>query len=234
MKLLVSDFDGTYYVDDINILKNNLKIQEFRSNNNLFMLSSGRSFNSLKSMCVKYNIEYDYLSCCDGSILYDKFDNIIVKYDLNKEIIDEFLKLKELAKIKKIQYSYPDDYYSDIKDESLIGCNIVIENQEINKEFLDKLNELEKKYLEYDFLIYKHDDVTFFCLKNKGINKSTTIKYLKESLSILDDNIYTFGDNENDYYMLKYFNGYYIGNVDNKIKEISLKGYNQVYEFFED
>ena len=34
------------------------------------------------------------------------------------------------------------------------------------KEFLDKLNELERKYLEYDFLIYKHDDVTFFCLKN--------------------------------------------------------------------
>ena len=234
MKLLVSDFDGTYYVDDENILINNLKIKEFRSKNNLFMLSSGRSFKSLKAMCMKYNIEYDYLSCCDGSILYDKFDNIIIKYDLNQGIINEFLNLKELVNIKKIQYSYPDDYYNELKDEPLIGCNIVIENMNITDEFLNKFSELENKYIEYDFLVYKHDDVTFFCLKNKGINKSTTINYLKDSLSILHDNIYTFGDNDNDYYMLKYFNSYHIGEVTDKIKEVTIKGYNQVYEFLRD
>ena len=88
MNLLVSDFDGTYYLDDISILKNNLKIKEFRQKGNIFMLSSGRSFTSLKKMTEKYNIEYDYLSCCDGSILYDNNDNIIIKYDLNNSILE--------------------------------------------------------------------------------------------------------------------------------------------------
>lgn len=234
MKLLVSDFDGTYYVDDINILENNKKIQEFRSQGNLFMLSSGRSFNSLKKMCKKYNIEYDYLSCCDGSILYDKFDNIIIKYKLNQNILNAFLNLKELTEIQKVQYSYPDDYYPNYQGNLLIGCNIVIENEKITEEFIYKFNELKTNYLDYDFLCYRHDDVTFFCLKNKGINKSSTINYLKEILKINHDNIYTFGDNENDYCMLKLFNSYYIGNPDERIKKVCQKGYNQVYEFFKD
>ena len=74
MKLLVSDFDDTFYTDDINVLKNIKELEKYKKNN-LFMLSSGRSFNSLKKMCLKYNIPYDYLSCCDGSILYDKNNN---------------------------------------------------------------------------------------------------------------------------------------------------------------
>lgn len=234
MKLLVSDFDGTFYLDDNSIKKNIEKINNWLDDGNLFMLSSGRSFTSLKKMAKKYNINYDYLSCCDGSILYDKFDNIIVKYDLNNNILDEFLNLTKLVKIEKIQYSYPDDYYPEYNGNVLIGCNIVIDNNEINDSFLNEFKNLSEKHLDYDFLCYKHDDVTFFCLKNKDINKSTTINFLKDTLNIKIKNIYTFGDNENDYYMLKYFNGYHIGKVSDRIKEVTLKGYNQVYEFFDD
>ena len=234
MKLIVSDFDGTYFVDEINILKNNERINKFREDGNLFMLSSGRSFTSLKEMTKKYNIEYDYLSCCDGSILYDKFDNIIIKYDLNQDILEEFLKLQELVQFERIQYSYPDDYYSNLKDNLLIGCNIVIKNENINDKFLNSYYKLSEEYQAYDFLCYSHDNVTYFCLKNKGINKSSTVNYLKELLSIKYDDIYAFGDNENDFYMLKLFNSYYIGNPDSKIKEVCSRGYNQIYEFFDE
>lgn len=234
MKLLVSDFDGTYFTDLENLLKNNEKIHEFRKNGNLFMLSSGRSFTSLKKMCKKYNIEYDYLSCCDGSILYDKNDNLITKHELNENILDEFLKLKELVNFDYIQYSYQDDYYKEYKDNNLIGLNIVVKNELINNNFLKELKKLETKYLEYDFLIYTHDDTTFFCLKNKGINKSSTINYLKKLLNLNLNDIYTIGDSENDYYMLKLFKGFYIGNPDDRIKNVSLKGYNMVKELIED
>lgn len=234
MKLLVSDFDGTYFTDNENILKNNQKIHEFRKKGNLFMLSSGRSFKSLKNMCQEYKIEYDYLSCCDGSILYDKNDNIIVKYDLNDTILKKFLNLTSLADIERIQYSYPDDYYKEYQDNSLIGCNIIIENEKITKEFMDSFNDLTKKFLEFDFLCYTHANLTYFCLKNKGINKSKTISYLKQELKLKKDNIYTVGDNENDYAMLKLFKGYYIGICEDKIKKVCIKGYHQVYELIDE
>ena len=230
MKLLVCDFDGTYYLNDLDIINNNEAIKEFQNNGNLFMLSSGRSFKSLKAMTTKYNIPYDYLSCSDGSILYDKFDNIIIKFDLEPSITDEFLSLSKYANVRKIQHSYPYDYSDTILNDTLIGLNIVIDNQNITDLFLDKYNEMKNNYPNYDFLVYSYDDITYFCLKNKGINKSSTIFSLKDKLGLINNNIYTVGDNENDYYMLKLFNGYYIGNPNDRIKEICISGYNNVSE----
>lgn len=232
MKLLVSDFDGTYYINDDSIKINNKYINEFRNKGNLFMLSSGRSFKSLKEMTIKYNIKYDYLSCCDGSILYDNKDNIIIKYKLNNSILKKFVNLKKLSKIERIQYSYIDDYYSSIKDGDLIGCNIVIRNENINDKFLKEFHNLSSKYKEYDFLEYSHDEITFFCLKNKGINKSSTIYYLMNNLNINFDDILVFGDNDNDLPMLLNFNSYYIGNNNQEIKKICINSYDNLYNFF--
>ena len=160
-------------------------------------------------------------------------DNIIIKYNLNNSILKKFLKLKQLSKIERIQYSYSDDYYNTLKNDELIGCNIVIKNINITNKFLKEFHNLKNKYQEYDFLEYIHDEITFFCLKNKNINKSSTIKYLEEILNINHNDIYVFGDNENDYSMLSSFNGYYIGNVDKKIKDVCIKGYSNVYNFLE-
>ena len=231
MKLIVCDFDGTYLTNEESIKINNLKIKEFREHNNLFMISSGRSFKSLKEMINKYNIEYDYISCCDGSILYDNKDNIIKKYALNNSIINKYLNLKKIVKFERIQYSYPDDYYKNMQSKELIGLNIVIKNENINEKFLKEFYILENKYKEYDFLVYKHDEITFFCLKNHGINKSSTIDLLKNQLNISYNDIYVFGDNDNDINMLEKYNGYYIGKVNDNIKNICIKGYNEVYEF---
>lgn len=232
MQLIVCDFDGTYYTNEESILINNKYINEFRNKGNLFMLSSGRSFKSLKEMTIKYNIPYDYLSCCDGSILYDNKNNIIIKYPLNNTILKKFLNLKKFVKAERIQYSYPDDYYNKICEGDLIGCNLVIKNEFINNKFLKEFNKLKEIYKEFDFLIYSHDEITFFCLKNSDINKSSTVKYLEKELNLNYNNILIFGDNENDYPMLSLYNSYFIGNVDSKIKEVCLKGFNNVYEFF--
>ena len=234
MKLLVSDFDGTYFRDLDSLEKNNKEIKKFREKGNLFMLSSGRSFKSLKEVSKKYKIEYDFLSCCDGSILYDNKDNILIKFDLDMNILNDFLKLKKYAKIERIQYSYPNDYYKRFHGKTLIGCNLVIRNECVTDLFFKKYKEMEEYYPKYDFLVYKHDDVTFFCLKNKGINKSSTVKFLEEKYNIPYQDIYTIGDNENDYYMLKYFNGYYVGNPDERIKNVSLKGFQEVADLLKE
>ena len=42
-KILISDYDGTFYHSDIDIKKNIDKIDEFRTSGNLFVLATGRS-----------------------------------------------------------------------------------------------------------------------------------------------------------------------------------------------
>ena len=234
MKLIVCDFDGTYFVDSNNILINNQYINNFRKQGNLFMLSSGRSYKSLLEMTKTYHIEFDYLSCCDGSILYDNKGNILIKFELNNSILKKFLSLKKYAKIERIQYSYQDDYYKAIQEDYLIGCNLVLENKEITKKFLTEFYKLQKEYPDYDFLKYTHDEITYFCLKNKGINKSSTVNYLEKNLNLDYQDIYVFGDNENDYPMLSCYQSYCIGNVSEKLKQVAIKSYNQVYEFLKE
>ena len=58
--------------------------------------------------------------------------------------------------------------------------------------------------------------------------------YLKDLLNLDVNNIYTIGDSDNDYPMLKDFQGYYIGNPKQNIKDVCLKGYNQVFELIND
>ena len=66
--------------------------------------------------------------------------------------------------------------------------------------------------------------------KNRNNHNILSIRMIK-----LDkNNIYTVGDSENDYYMLKNYNGYYIGIVNDRIKDVCIKGYNQVYELLDE
>ena len=63
-----------------------------------------------------------------------------------------------------------------------------------------------------------------------GLNEDGKNMYIVD----VDNDIYVFGDNENDYVMLSNYESYYIGDVEDKIKDVCIKGYNEVYEFFED
>ena len=54
-KLLASDFDRTFYIDEKDI-KNNIKyVNLFRENNNIFLIATGRSYSSFKEVLNKFN-----------------------------------------------------------------------------------------------------------------------------------------------------------------------------------
>ena len=43
-KLLVSDYDQTFYINDEDIEKNKIAVNEFRSKGNIFVIATGRSY----------------------------------------------------------------------------------------------------------------------------------------------------------------------------------------------
>ena len=60
MKLLVSDYDGTFKEENNNKnIKANIEaIKKFTKNGNIFALATGRNFTSIKSETTRYNIPY--------------------------------------------------------------------------------------------------------------------------------------------------------------------------------
>ena len=53
-KIIFSDFDGTLYTNEEDLINNISIIKEFQKQNNLFVIASGRSFPDIKEFLQKY------------------------------------------------------------------------------------------------------------------------------------------------------------------------------------
>ncbi len=71
-KFLISDYDGTFFIDDKSIKYNIEKVKEFRDKGNIFAIATGRSFYDFTKKLEEFDIEYDYLIINHGVTLLDK------------------------------------------------------------------------------------------------------------------------------------------------------------------
>ena len=90
-KILISDYDGTFYQNDIDIKENMDKVTEFRTLGNIFVMAIGRSYVGLKIEIDKYKIPYDYLILNHGALLLSKELNVISSFNLDKDQVDSIL-----------------------------------------------------------------------------------------------------------------------------------------------
>lgn len=230
-KLLMSDYDQTLYTT-INDLRLNIEaIKRFQNHNFKFAIVTGRSYERIKEEIDKYNIPYDYLSCVDGSMLYDNTDKLLKSYLLNENICNE---LKE-----KID-SQIDIEMTILKEENINNKNNIIECYYdvtkydkiellvniVKKEILNYQN-LKMKFIDFGIdklLIITKKDIT---KKNAGIDIATI-----ENIS--HDNIFSIGDHYNDLEMLESFNGYAMKNSEEILKTVSLGLYDNVSQLIDD
>lgn len=234
MKVLVSDYDGTFDTSENDIKLNCKKINEFIENGNLFVLSSGRSLKSLTGKVNEHNIPYSFLSCADGSFMFDKDGMMHFAYTISHDAINLFDELKNLNKHKRFEYAFPDDYSEEYDKFKLLGSiALTIENKKIDKEFLNTWSRLTKKYPEYQYDIYEYDGLTFYLIRPRGVSKAVPIEYLEGRYDIDRNEIFTIGDNYNDKELIRDYNGFRIGN-NKEIVDVALKDYNAVHELIDD
>ena len=235
MKLLVTDYDGTLFIDESDIKENIKHLKKWQENGNLIMISTGRSYPSIKNQVDIYNIPYDYLSCADGSIIYDKNSHILKMYEMNKEIVETFKKFYQGLNYEEIQFSYPTGYANILlNNKNLLGINICLSNENYTKKTVNDFDLMSKKYPDYHFLKYMHTNFSYLCIKPKGIDKSSTVDYLKDELNLNENDIYIIGDSDNDVEMIKKYHGVGMNISCPSILNIVKKLYPSVRDFIED
>jgi len=234
MKLFVTDYDDTLYNGDLIINKNINKLKELQQNNFKVVISTGRSYPSILNQVNKYNIPYDYISCCDGSIIYDDKGRIIDAFYLSKEIIKPFINFYQNLNYEEIQFSYKEGYSNILKDDNLLGINIVLATDNYKEEIIKDFLKLKNMYPEFNFLPYRHPNFSYLCVKPKNVSKSFAIKRLKERLNINDNDIYVIGDADNDFEMIRDYHGVGMKTSCDSVKEIANKLYNEVYDYIND
>lgn len=201
MKVLVTDFDKTFYKDNEDIEINKALVNEFRKKGNLLIFATGRSKFSFNRQINKFNLKYDYLILNHGSVIVDKDWNTLFYSTLDSNIIDL---VKPYLRIEDSISFY---YCSLDKDKLDSGENIV---------------KIHIKYNNYNALKEVHDQIkdmfgtivnVFMASKrtleivSKSSSKLKGIKYLVNELKLEENNIYTIGDGESDIEMIKEYNG---------------------------
>lgn len=221
MKLLASDFDNTIFVKDKDVLDKNINsIRKFINLGNLFCIITGRNYSSLKNELQRYNIPYSYLICEDGAQIFNNVDYCINTIYLSKDKIEKIINILEDNNCKY----YLDDGYNETTNKT--DC-VKVAGYDYD---IDKVESIikELRNFSYAYLSTEHINIT-----DKEANKFSSLKKLVEIEKLNMHNLFTIGDAENDYEMLK-LNGVVIKNHSKKLDELGLKEYSYLYEYIDE
>lgn len=216
MKMLVSDFDRTFYINDIDIEINKEYVDKFRKMNNIFLFATGRCYASFMNVKRKFNLEYDYLILDHGSLIMDNNDNILYKYTLDNNLLYRLLPYLSLDKC--------DCYYFCSLKEKIKEIN----NNEITKIYLRYNNKMDRNNV-FKIINDKFKDCfSIYYLSNnaieivsKMVNKSYAIDKLINIIKVNKSDVYTIGDGYTDIEMIKNYNGYMISNGIKELESVA-------------
>lgn len=236
MKLFASDLDGTLLDENHNLgqLEKEL-IQELIAKNYQFSVVTGRSNHSVKRFFEGIQgLNYIILN---GALAYNSKKQLVYDCYIDKDIAKKIIDLLSTKRKHFIVYGIEDAYCSNLFVQSLITyawSKSISKSLRIFKDF--------KKFKTLNFNVYKIEVVIkdkklaqmLYQIPNVVVVKSGEYTYeitnafaskkdallaLIKELSIHEDEVVCFGDNENDLTMLKHFkHSYVMANAKESIK----------------
>ena len=217
VKILVADYDNTFYTDENQLNKNIESIKEFQKNGNLFVISTSRSWKSMKKEIDTYKIPFDYLCCNTGGSIFNHDGDLLYMGNVDDDILN---------KTENILSKYYDKDYSVTrygiykeygeKIDKLLGYKI-----KGDKRKLEKLKDVLENDLNKDFqVVLKNEkDYSKLFLNYKLNTKENGIEKLVGFLPENDYKIITVGDDDVDFNMIKKYDGYRMENSSELLNE---------------
>ena len=225
MKILASDFDDTIYILDNKEVtkKNSDAINNFISKGNIFCIITGRNYTDLKLLLNENNINYSYLICEDGAKIFNNMDYAIDTINLEKKEIEKTTKLLDELKCDYYLddgYNITNNYEDCVK--IVVNCSNKIHQQQIIKKIKEKID------------IHIYASRTHINIIHKSVNKEKALKKLFNLENLNYDLLYVIGDNDNDYEMLKSFNGAIMKKHHQKLDSLKKKEYETLSDYIEE
>lgn len=214
-KLLISDYDGTFYTNDKSIKNNIEKVKEFKNNGNIFAIATGRSFYTFTEQLKKFNIEYDYLILNNGATLLDKHHNIIKNFPINNHAKEKIKHEFNLIDNENIFVCKCLESLISIDQENITKINIKCKNQEEQIKFNNILNTKYKKFVKSYLVTNSNNSIDII---SSNTDKSIVMKEISNIENINKENIFSVGDSFNDLEMLEAFNGFCMENGEEFVK----------------
>lgn len=234
-KIIISDFDDTLYIKG-SINKADIdKINDFRSNGNLFVIATGSSYTSFYKKLGKSNLQFDYLIVNHGSTIY-KNDKIIFNEVIERRIIEDLIKRYSLENNYTLDTKKLGNFFSCAKEglvkpneKDITKVHIELDSNVIDKE-IKYLTEKYRDMLNIYGRVFKND---IEIISNKA-SKIIAVKKILQLEGINDKDVYTIGDGESDLEMIRKYNGYAVKNCNDKLNQYCIKNVKCVSEMIDE
>ena len=228
-KLLVSDYDKTFYLNEEDIKENIKWVEEFRKQGNIFVFGTGRSYFDFKKKVLEYDLKYDYVLIDHGALILDNNDNILNVCYIDNDIVSSIkndLRLND--SINTFCCSCLESRV-DFEHKNLTKINVTYYDSEIANYVNKQINE---KYTDYvvSYIINKN---TIEIISNK-ISKAKAIDILINKIDIESSDVYTIGDGYSDIKMCEKYNGYCMKDSVDELKKVSNNEYNSVSDLIKE
>lgn len=227
-KVLVSDYDNTFYTNEEQLYKNIEYIKKFQKEGNIFVISTSRSWKSIKKEIDEYKIPFDYLCCNTGGTIFDNKGSSLFVGNISDSIIDKVENILANLNSNNLSITRYGTYKEyEEKIDKILGYKIKGNCKDI-KELKDEL----KKVLSDDFeMILKNEENYSKLFLNYKLNtKENGIEKLIKILPEVEYKIITIGDDDVDFNMLKKYDGYRMNNSSKLLTENIDKTVNSISE----
>lgn len=217
MKVIVSDFDETFYNPSYASYEENLlKIKEFTQKGNLFVIATGRNIETLKSDIIWENIPFSYLICNDGATIYNQNYELIKETTLKQKVISPIFHYFDRR--KKFTEVWMDYHGEHTVDTSLPAHKIIVGYTDF-KTAKQALDTICKKYPE----VTGYLDERWIHFVDCHVDKGKAVQELSMQEGWSSDIIYAIGDSMNDLSLLTMFRGCTLKWAALDLKQVSIK-----------
>lgn len=240
IKLIATDMDGTFLRDDKSYSDEFIEVyQKMKKQDIKFMIASGNQYELLFSK-FDSSVNKDLIYLCEngtkvvyqGKCLYKSFLDrkdyietlnilkpykdcmIVVSGDKHAYISKDYEYKKDFISLFMKNVVFVDSY--DDIDDDILKFSLAHFDGKIKERTQDIASQLNEKF---KLVTTGH---VWFDIFYKSVNKGTTLTYLLKQLHIQKDEVAAFGDEMNDYEMLKSVKyAYAMQNAVNPIKDIA-------------
>ena len=224
MKILVSDYDRTFYRNEEEIHLNVDSVNTFMKNN-IFIIATGRSEFDIKRAITKYNINYNYLIINHGATII-KNDKVIYNVPIDNDVKNGVLDVLKYYNFIGMFVCTKENSRASIDYDNLTKIHITFTDERLTG-FVKK--EIENKYGNF-VNVYFASQGKSLEIVSKKVGKEIALNYLINFEKFDVKDIFTVGDDVSDKLMLQEYNGYAINNAVDEIKSITQNSCTSVHE----
>lgn len=230
MKIIASDYDGTFNHNGIDDNKRNA-VAKWRKAGNLFGIISGRGYPSLKDVVDRNPFEYDFLICNNGAVIFDDKERIVFEIRCDgsyaKPLITDMFRwgcpMANIDKDVPVMVK-PGNNKAETGEYTLETLPEITYFNQIST-YLDTVDEatvvvknIEEKYSD---ILTPLQNGNCIDIVPQGVNKAQGIYALLKLVNATYDDVIAVGDNINDTHMIAEFCSYAMENAVDSIKELA-------------